>query len=93
MGTEVFIRGFPLTVTMGANATRLTGIVNRPPGLRDDPRTWQVSMPAQRRKSRGPLLNLRGEAVGVITSKRTAERVYRSTGDRPQNVNGAVKLR
>lgn len=93
MGAQVFTLGFPLTNIMGANAKLSTGIVNSQTGLRDDPRAYQVSVPVQGGNSGGPLLNLRGEVVGVITAKLAAERVYRSTGDLPQNVNYAVKVR
>lgn len=93
MGAQVFTLGFPLTTIMGANAKLSTGIVNSQSGLRDDPRTYQVSVPVQGGNSGGPLLNLRGEVVGVITAKLAAERVYRTTGDLPQNVNYAVKAR
>lgn len=91
MGAEVFTLGFPLTSIMGANAKLSQGIVNSQSGLRDDPRTYQVSVPVQAGNSGGPLLNMRGEVVGVVTSKLAAERVFRSTGDLPQNVNYAVK--
>ena len=91
MGAEVFTLGFPLTSIMGANAKLSTGIVNSQTGLRDDPRTYQVSVPVQGGNSGGPLLNMRGEVVGIITSKLAAERVFRYTGDLPQNVNYAVK--
>lgn len=91
MGADVFTLGFPLTSIMGANAKLSTGIVNSQTGLRDDPRTYQVSVPVQGGNSGGPLLNMRGEVVGIITSKLAAERVFRYTGDLPQNVNYAVK--
>jgi S1-C subfamily serine protease len=91
MGAEVFTLGFPLTGLMGANAKLSTGIVSSRTGLRDDPHSYQVSVPVQAGNSGGPLLNRRGEVVGVITSKLAADQVYRSTGDLPQNVNYAVK--
>lgn len=91
MGAEVFTLGFPLTGLMGANAKLSTGIVSSRTGLRDDPHSYQVSVPVQAGNSGGPLLNGRGEVVGVITSKLAVDQVYRSTGDLPQNVNYAVK--
>ncbi len=91
MGAEVFTLGFPLTDIMGANAKLSTGIVNSQTGVGDDPRTYQVSVPVQSGNSGGPLINRRGEVVGIITSKLAAERVFRYTGDLPQNVNYAVK--
>ena len=38
------------------------------------------------------MLNLNGEVVGIVTSKIDAVRVFRWTGDLPQNVNYAVKI-
>jgi hypothetical protein len=38
------------------------------------------------------LLNLNGEVVGIVTSKLDAIRVFKWTGDLPQNVSYAVKF-
>ena len=61
-------------------------------GFQDDPRTYQITVPLQAGNSGGPLLNLNGEVVGIVTSKIDAVRVFRWTGDLPQNVNYAVKI-
>jgi hypothetical protein len=41
--------------------------------------------------SGGPLLNMNGQVVGIVTSKLNADAVFRRTGDLPQNVNYALK--
>ncbi len=42
--------------------------------------------------SGGPLLNMRGEVVGVVEAKLDAARVFAFTGDLPENVGYAVKV-
>lgn len=92
MGAEVFTLGYPHTDIMGKNAKLSTGVVNATTGMGDDPRFYQVSVPVQSGNSGGPLLNRRGEVVGLVTAKLSAETVFRHTGDLPQNVNYAIKV-
>jgi S1-C subfamily serine protease len=93
IGADVFTLGYPHTQIMGNNAKLSTGIVNSTTGLRDDPRLYQISVPVQSGNSGGPLLNRNGEVVGLVTAKLSAAQVYQWTGDLPQNVNYAVKVR
>ncbi len=93
VGAEVFTLGYPHIDIMGSNAKLTTGIVNSATGMQDDPRIYQVSVPVQAGNSGGPLLNRRGEVVGLVTAKLSAAKVYQWTGDLPQNVNYAVKIR
>lgn len=92
MGSAVYTLGYPHPDIMGRNAKLTTGIVNARTGIRDDPRHYQVSVPVQAGNSGGPLLNERGEVIGLVTSKLSASAVYGATGDLPQNVNYAVKV-
>ncbi len=91
IGTDVFTLGYPHTQIMGRNAKLTSGIVNATTGLRDDPRFYQISAAVQSGNSGGPLINLDGEVIGIVTAKLRADAVYRATGDLPQNVNYAVK--
>ncbi len=80
---------WPACSTSGPTLT--TGEVSALAGLRDNPRQIQISAPVQPGNSGGPLLDGSGNVVGVVVSKLNAQRVARSTGDIPQNVNFAVK--
>ena len=93
IGADVFTLGYPHTSIMGSNAKLSTGIVSSTTGMKDDPRLYQISVPVQSGNSGGPLINGEGEVVGLVTAKLSAAQVFRWTGDLPQNVNYAVKVR
>ena len=90
-GEGVVTYGFPLAGLLSSGPTLTTGDVSALSGLRDNPRHFQISAPVQPGNSGGPLLDGSGNVVGVVVSKLNAQRVARSTGDIPQNVNFAVK--
>jgi S1-C subfamily serine protease len=92
IGEEVFTIGFPHPDVMGSKPKLTTGHISATTGIKDDPRTYQISVPLQAGNSGGPLVNMHGEVVGVVTAKLSAIKMFRATGDLPQNVNYAVKI-
>ena len=50
-----------------------------------------LDAPTQPGNSGGPLLDQRGNVVGVVTAKLNAVKMAKYTGDIPQNVNFALK--
>ena len=91
-GASVFTIGYPHPALMGTSPKVSEGIVNSVSGLQDDPRTYQISVPLQAGNSGSPILNMRGEAIGIATSKLNAAEVFAWTGDLPENVNYAIKV-
>ena len=83
--------GFPLAGMLASGPTLTTGDVSALAGLADNRMHFQISAPVQPGNSGGPLLDLAGNVVGIITSKLNAQRVAQRIGDIPQNVNFAVK--
>lgn len=77
---------------MGTEPRLSKGLVSATVGLEDDPRQVQISVEVQPGSSGGPLLNERGEVVGMVVSTLNPARVFAQTGGKlPQNVNFASK--
>ena len=91
LGTSVFTIGFPRIDIMGKSPKLSQGIISGENGLQDDPDSYQISVPIQPGNSGGPLLNMRGEVVGMITSM--LGEVMSETGETVliPNINYAVK--
>jgi S1-C subfamily serine protease len=90
-GDEVLTLGYPLTGVEGEAQKATFGRINATSGIRDDARYLQIDVPIQPGNSGGPLLNKRGEVIGVVSSSLNSGEVFRTTGTLPQNVNYAVK--
>jgi hypothetical protein len=92
VAAEVFTLGFPHPDIMGVSPKYSSGKISSLTGIGDDPRTYQISVPLQSGNSGGPLINMNGEAVGLVTAKLDAVKVFQWTGDLPQNVNYGIKI-
>ena len=90
-GSKVFTVGYPNPGLMGSNQKVTDGIISAQTGLQDDPRVYQTTVALQSGNSGGPLLNSRGEVVGITTSVLDAAKIFQLTGNLPQNVNYAIK--
>jgi S1-C subfamily serine protease len=60
-------------------------------GMQDDVRYMQISAPVQPGNSGGPVLDMGGAVIGVVTYKLNALETMKAAGDVPQNVNFALK--
>jgi S1-C subfamily serine protease len=68
LGTSVFTIGFPRVHVMGKTPKLFTGVISSVNGMHDDPASYHTTVPIQPGNSGGPLLNMKGEVVGVVTS-------------------------
>ncbi len=89
-GAGVVAVGYPLRGMLASGANVTTGNVAALAGPGDDRRLIQITAPVQPGSSGGPVLDMAGNAVGVVVSKLDAVKMARATGDIPQNVNFAV---
>ena len=92
MGDTVFTIGFPAPSMMGQQPKLTSGVVSAVTGAEDDPRFIQMSVAVQPGNSGGPLLNSRGEAVGMVTSKLDPAYALKHGGFLPENVGYAIKI-
>lgn len=90
-GDSIVALGYPLSGVLATGPNLTVGNVSALAGLGDDTRYIQISAPVQPGNSGGPLLDMSGHLVGIVTSKLNAVRVAEAIGDIPQNVNFALK--
>ena len=90
-GEEIVMVGFPLAEDLATGAKVTTGVVSALAGMKDDSRFLQISAPVQPGNSGGPLLDMSGNVVGVVSNTLNVLRRVALTGDIPQNVNFALK--
>ena len=91
LGEKIYAFGFPLSPLLGY-ATRVTeGIVSARVGFQDQPQHFQFSAAIQPGNSGGPIVNERGEILGIVQSTLNSQRAaFFSGGVAPQNVNFAI---
>jgi len=92
IGAKVITMGYPHPDILGTKPKLTEGVVSATSGAGDDPRVLQISVPVQAGNSGGPLINMEGEVVGVVMAKLNAVKMFKWTGDLPQNVNYAIKV-
>jgi S1-C subfamily serine protease len=69
LGTPVYMIGFPNIKHQGVSPKLNKGEISSLAGYRDDPSTWQISVPVLPGNSGGALFDKEGHIVGVVVSK------------------------
>ena len=90
-GDGIVVVGYPLSGVLASDINLTTGSVSALAGLGNDTRLLQITAPVQPGNSGGPLLDMGGHLVGVVSAKLNALAVAGITGDIPQNINFAIK--
>jgi S1-C subfamily serine protease len=85
------VLGFPYAGLLATTAQVTTGAISALAGVRDDTRYFQLTAPVQPGNSGGPLLDLSGNVVGIVTARINALAVAEATGTLPENINFAIK--
>ncbi len=83
--------GFPYAGLLATSPQVTTGTISALAGMYDDTRELQLTAPIQPGNSGGPLLDLSGNVVGIVSSRINALAVAEATGSLPQNINFAIK--
>ncbi|WP_244489252.1 serine protease [Fulvimarina pelagi] len=91
LGEDILALGFPLRSILADSLNVTRGNISSLLGLMNDPRYMQISAPVQPGNSGGPLVDLAGRVVGVVTAKLNAVAVADATGDIPQSINFAIQ--
>lgn len=91
IGSDVYTIGFPLSHILGNKPRLNKGLISSPVGIKDDPNFVQISAEVQPGNSGGPLLNQKGQVIGIVQMSLDPMNVYTHTDSLPQNVNFAAK--
>jgi S1-C subfamily serine protease len=91
LGEGVFTIGFPNPELQGLEPKLTRGELSSLAGMKDDARYFQISVPVQPGNSGGPLVDSRGNVVGLVSMRMGDFRALKLTGAIPQNVNYALK--
>jgi S1-C subfamily serine protease/uncharacterized protein len=83
--------GFPYAGLLATSPQVTTGAVSALAGVHDDSRVLQLTAPIQPGNSGGPLLDLSGNVVGIVSSRINELAIAEATGSLPQNINFAIK--
>lgn len=91
LGEDILAFGYPLRSILADSLNVTRGNVSSLMGLMNDKRYLQISAPIQPGNSGGPLVDLAGHVVGVVTAKLNAVAIADATGDIPQSINFAIR--
>lgn len=91
VGEEVSAMGYPATTILGQEPKYTEGVVSALSGPQGVASLLQISIPIQPGSSGSPVVNQRGEVVGIVAATAAVLPFVRETGSLPQNVNWAVK--
>jgi hypothetical protein len=89
-GESIAVYGYPLEGALAAGGNLSPGVVSALAGLGNNTSHIQITAPVQQGNSGGPVLDGKGQVVGVVVQKLDAVKVAKLTGDVPQNVNFAI---
>jgi S1-C subfamily serine protease len=87
----VVVLGFPYAGILTTSLQVTTGAISALAGINDDSRYLQLTAPVQPGNSGGPLLDLSGNVVGIVSARINDLAVAQATGTLPQNINFAIK--
>ncbi len=89
-GEEIVAFGFPLNALLSSGGNLTPGVVSALTGLGNNTNQIQITAPIQPGSSGSPVLNKKGEVVGVVSMKLDDAKMAKATGQIGQNVNFAV---
>jgi S1-C subfamily serine protease len=90
-GEEIMALGYPGIAIMGNEQKATFGRINALSAMQDDIRYYQMDVPIQPGNSGGPVINSRGEVIGIATAVMNQELAVLAMGTLAQNVNFAMK--
>ena len=89
-GQDIVVFGFPLDSVLSSGGNLTPGVVSAITGLGNNSNQIQITAPIQPGSSGSPVMNKKGQVVGVVSMKLSDSAMAKATGTLPQNVNFAI---
>ncbi len=89
-GEDVAVYGYPLHAVLSSGGNLTPGTVSALTGLGNNTNQIQITAPIQPGSSGSPVMDKKGNVVGVVSMKLSDSKMAKATGSVGQNVNFAV---
>ncbi|MCX7192420.1 MAG: trypsin-like peptidase domain-containing protein [Proteobacteria bacterium] len=89
-GDDIIVFGYPLNWVLSSGGNLTPGTISALTGLGNNTNQIQITAPIQPGSSGSPVMDKKGNVVGVVSMKLSDTKMVKSTGSVGQNVNFAV---
>lgn len=89
-GEDIIVFGYPLNAVLSSGGNLTPGTLSALTGLGNNTNQIQITAPIQPGSSGSPVMDKKGNVVGVVSMKLDDVKMARATGQVGQNVNFAV---
>jgi TPR repeat protein len=89
-GEDIVVFGFPLNFVLSSGGNLTPGTISALSGLENNSSQIQITAPIQAGSSGSPVLDKKGNVVGIVTMMLDGRKVFQTVGSIPQNVNFAA---
>ena len=89
-GEDIIVFGYPLEWALSSGGNLTPGIISALTGLGNNTNQIQITAPIQPGSSGSPVMDKKGNVVGMVSMKLSDSKMAKATGSVGQNVNFAV---
>ena len=88
---DVFVGGYPFGRALSSSVKATKGVVSSLAGLGNNYSQLQIDAPLQPGNSGGPIIDTKGQVIGVAVAKLDLRKVLKDFGTMPDDVNFGIK--